>query len=139
VNRSVWCCIVACLIPGCASEPSAVEKCDDLVDVVCDRAVVCVPNAGSHSTCVSEVQQALPCGSAKRVSASYDRCISQLQGASCGVLFPPDPQTGGPKLKLPADCMAVILTRDQPSVPDTAGLAAARDAFGFEAGGGGWR
>ncbi len=113
MNVLRWC-VSACVLAGCTSEPSPVEKCDDLVDVVCDRGVVCLPGAGNHATCVSEVQQVLPCGSAKQVSASYDRCISQLQGSSCAVLFPPNPQTGNPELKLPADCMAVILTREVP-------------------------
>lgn len=114
MNGFMWC-MGALLVAGCTSEPSPVEKCDDLVNVICDRAVTCLPGAGSHATCVSQVQQVLPCGSAKQVSASYDRCISQLQGDSCPVLFPVDPQTGSPMLKLPADCMAVILTRETPS------------------------
>lgn len=104
--------VSACLVAGCTSEPSPVEKCDELVNVICDRAVVCLPGVGNHATCVSELQQALPCGAAKQVSASYDRCISQLQGDGCSVLFPPNPQTGNPELRLPADCKAVILMRE---------------------------
>lgn len=113
MNGFMWL-VGACLVAACTSDPSPVEKCDDLVDVICDRGVVCLPGAGSHASCVSEVQQVLPCGSARKVSASYDRCISQLQSASCPVLFPTNPQTGSPELKLPADCMAVILTREAP-------------------------
>ncbi|HEY5951201.1 MAG TPA: hypothetical protein VIV40_37170 [Kofleriaceae bacterium] len=102
-----------CLLVACGSEPSPVEKCDDLVDLVCDRAVQCIPReAGSHVTCVQQLQQVLPCGSVKAVSASYDRCMDQLAADSCPVLFPIDPQTGGPMLELPADCMSVVLTRE---------------------------
>lgn len=96
-------------LAGCGADESAVEKCDDLVNVVCDRGVQCL--GGTQSECVQQVRQVLPCGSAKTVSASYDRCIDQLNADSCSVLFPPDPQTGQPSLTLPADCMSVILTR----------------------------
>lgn len=99
--------IVAC---GGGGGSSAVEKCDDLVDVVCDRAVECVPSGGTHAACVQEVQQVISCGSAKRVSATYDRCMSQLESNSCAVLFPTNPQSGSRELALPADCMSVILT-----------------------------
>lgn len=100
------------LLVACGSEPSPVEKCDDLVDLVCDRAVQCIPSeVGTHVTCVQQLQQVLPCGSVKAVSASYDRCMDQLAADSCAVLFPIDPQTGGPMLKLPADCQSVVLSR----------------------------
>lgn len=105
------------------TEPSPVEKCDDLIDLLCDRAVQCIPTGGSHRTCVQEVQQELACGSVKAVSASYDRCMNQLSATSCPVLFPNDAQ-GQPTLELPADCMSVVLTRtvdDELALPDLAG------------------
>jgi hypothetical protein len=37
--------------------------------------------------------------------------MDQLEADSCPVLFPFDAQTGGPMLKLPADCMSVVLAR----------------------------
>jgi hypothetical protein len=103
---------VACLVAGCGGgdSESPVEKCDDLVDVICDRLIECVSDVGTHSECVDAVQSELPCGRATDVSASYGRCVDQLEGNSCGALFPPDPQTGEPTLQLPADCMSVILT-----------------------------
>jgi hypothetical protein len=63
-----------------------------------------VPSAGTHAQCVEEVQASLPCGSAKKVSASYSRCVSQMKSTSCAVLFP------NGQLDLPADCNMVILT-----------------------------
>lgn len=65
----------------------------------------------AHAECVQALQAELPCGSAKAVSASYDRCIDQLQAASCGSLFPINPQSGKPEVRLPADCMSVVLSR----------------------------
>lgn len=115
------CCFVVLFIVGCGGGSSPVEKCDDLVDIVCERAVECLPGAGTHGACVQEVQQVIPCGSAKQVSASYDRCMNQLEAASCSVLFPTNPQSGQRELVLPADCMSVILARE--------GIAPPRDPF----------
>ena len=101
------------LATGCGGgELSPVEKCDEFVDVVCDRALDCLSSPGSHSECVQQVQQLVPCGSAKEVSASYDRCMDQVESNSCAVLFPTDPDTGEPALSLPADCNAIILVRE---------------------------
>ncbi len=111
--------IVIALLGCGGGGSSAVDKCDDLVDVLCDRAVECV-GGGTHATCVQELQQVLPCGSAKQVSASYDRCMTQLDTTSCGVLFPVNPQSGQRELVLPADCMSVILTRDGEAAGDPA-------------------
>jgi hypothetical protein len=102
------------VVAGCATE-SAVDKCDDLTERLCDRAVACMPSAGNHSTCVQEVQGVLPCGAATDVSASYDRCMSQLETTSCSILFPTNPQTGEAELGPPADCKAVILTSREQS------------------------
>lgn len=101
------------VLVGCGAEKSPVEKCDDLVDVICDRGVQCL--GGSVNECVQAVRSELPCGSAKSVSASYDRCVDQLETNSCSVLFPTNPMTGQPEIRLPADCMQVILTREVPS------------------------
>jgi hypothetical protein len=106
-------CWVVILLAGCGTERSAVEKCDDMVDVVCDRIVQCL--GFSRTECVQAVKSELPCGSAKQVSASYDRCIDQLEGNSCAVLFPVNPTNGQAQLRLPADCMQVILTLDAPA------------------------
>jgi hypothetical protein len=100
------------LLVGCGGGKSPVEKCDDLVDVVCDRTVECVSGV-TKADCVQAVQQQLPCGAAKSVSESYNRCIDQLDNDSCAILFPPD-QNGQPTLALPADCNSVILGRELP-------------------------
>ena len=108
-------CLFGLLLVACGGDKSPVEKCDDLINVVCDRGVQCVGSTvGTHAQCVQQIQQSLSCGAAKSVSATYDRCIDQLNADSCQVLFPPDPDTGEPTLMLPADCMSVILTREAP-------------------------
>lgn len=108
---------------GCAMEKSPVEKCDDLVDVLCNRGVQCL--GGSHAECVQAVQSELPCGSARAVSDSYDRCIDQLQAASCSSLFPPN-QQGDPEVRLPADCMSVVLSRTEAAPTPTFSMPLSR-------------
>jgi hypothetical protein len=99
--------IAALALAACGTDKTPAEKCDDLVDTLCDRGVQCL--GGSTSACVQSVQAQLPCGKATSVGPSYDRCVDELQSDSCGVLFPTDPSTGQPTIRLPADCMGVIL------------------------------
>jgi hypothetical protein len=119
-------CLAVVLLLGCGAEKSPVEKCDDLIDVLCDRGIQCL--GGSHAECVQAFQSELPCGSAKAVSASYDRCIDQLQAAACSSLFPPSPQPGQPELRLPADCMSVILSRTGATPQPTSTLSMPRSS-----------
>jgi hypothetical protein len=98
---------------------SPVAKCDNLVDTVCDRTVECEPQVGTHASCVQQVQQLISCGSAKGVSATYGRCIDQLQSDACAVLFP------NHKLELPADCNDVILARTVPAASEWSPLVGA--------------
>jgi len=105
----IW--VSVCLVAGCGNDPSPVEKCDALVDELCDRGMQCVPNSGTHAQCVQTIETQLSCGAVKAVSSTYDRCMDQLQTFSCQVLFPFDPQTNMQTLVLPADCMSVVLSR----------------------------
>jgi len=97
---------VMIVLASCGGE-SAVEKCDDLVDDLCNRGVECLPDQGTHSECVQSAERSLPCGKAQSVLGSYDRCIEEINTDSCSVLFPKD-ASGNPSLALPADCKAVI-------------------------------
>jgi hypothetical protein len=92
---------------ACGGGESAVEKCDDLVDTLCEKGVECV--GGSKAECVQAAASQLACGRAVKVTASYDRCLDEIDEFSCSTLFPTDPETGQPTLSLPADCMGVIL------------------------------
>ena len=108
MKRTVVLCVLVCIGCGGSSAKTPVQKCDDLITFVCDRGVECIPAAGTHAECVQALQQVLPCGMAKMVTTSYDRCVSQIKADSCTVLFPADPQTGDRTLSLPADCVGVI-------------------------------
>ena len=108
MKRMMVVCVLGCI--GCGGgEETPAQKCEVLVNDVCDRGVECIPQAGTHAACVQALDQVLTCGTAKQVSMTYDRCIQQLKADSCQTLFPTDPQTGQVTLVLPTDCMGVIL------------------------------
>lgn len=95
---------------GCG-EPSPAEKCEDLVDLVCERVVDCIAGAsGMHDDCVQEIQRELPCGTTKRVGDGYDDCMDRLNQQSCSTLFPTDPD-GERMLELPNACLGVLSTQ----------------------------
>jgi hypothetical protein len=97
---------------GAARERTPSEKCDDLVDSVCDRAVVCIAGAsGMHSACVEGIKSLISCAAVKSVGAGYDRCMDRIDSDSCTTLFPVDPDTGDEELVLPADCSMVLVGR----------------------------
>lgn len=101
---------------GCGSnarEKSPVEKCDDLVDSVCDRLFACIAGvSGTHSDCVAAIASVgLSCAVVKSVGTGYDRCMDKLDSGSCTTLFPVNPDTGRQSLVLPQDCSMVLIGR----------------------------
>jgi hypothetical protein len=106
-----WIAGIALALGACGGDSKTpAEKCDDLVNDVCVRAMTCVGT--STTTCVQEVKQSLSCGSVKSVTSTYGRCIDQINTDACAVLFPPDPNNNNqPTLTLPADCKGVLLTQ----------------------------
>jgi len=107
VQRIMMLCVLGWIGCGGGAE-TPVQKCDDLVNDVCDRGVQCFPSAGTHADCVQAVQQVVACGMAKKIGPTFDRCIQQIKEDSCQILFPTDPNTGQMALSLPADCNGVI-------------------------------
>src|SRR5262245_7106500 len=77
-------------------------KCEDLIDVTCERSVECV-GGFTQQECVDEILMQIPCDDADRVGATYDTCMDQLMGDACADLFP------GGQLVLPPDCSGVII------------------------------
>ncbi len=112
-------CVLA--VVGCAGEPSPEEKCEALLDSVCDQVSACLPQLGSHATCVRELGGALPCRSVKEVTSSYDTCIDRIQDGSCSTLFPIDRNSGEVEVALPAACSGVLISA---TAPDPAGSTA---------------
>lgn len=116
---------LALLAVGCGDK-SPREKCDDLVSMVCDRAVECLPGAaGMHDGCVQYFQDNKFCDSVKSVGGTYDACLDQLDSQSCQQLFPTS-STGTPTATLPSACMGVLSTQssrgDAPTLPASTSL-----------------
>lgn len=100
--------VVALGCVGCGDK-SPSEKCEDLVDVTCDRIVECITGAaGMHGACVNDFKQVLSCSDIKSVKPSYDRCVDSLNEQSCKTLFPADPMTGEQTVELPDECNGVL-------------------------------
>lgn len=97
-----------------ASGPSAQDKCDMLLDVVCDRLITCAEQlsgqtapSGIRQACIDKQRTAYDCSRAKAVTASYDRCISEVSSFTCGIFLTTD-TSGNVQVNVPASCNAVI-------------------------------
>ena len=94
------------MVLSCGGESNdAPEKCDALVDRLCERALVCANDGTTQAECVASAKTGLPCAQADAVSDGYDACLSELQSSPCTVLL------ANNKLNLPATCRASILFR----------------------------
>jgi hypothetical protein len=96
--------VVMVMVMGCGSSSSgpnaaAESKCHDWVAAFCARVVACDPST-TPAACVSSVAANLDCGKATGVSASYDRCISELGAFDCATFDGGNMQ--------PASCKDVI-------------------------------
>ena len=123
--------VVVLAVLGCVGcgDKSPKEKCEDLIDAVCDRGVECIDGAaGMHDECVHAVDGALTCENIKSVTSSYDHCIDLLHEQSCQTLFPRDPDTGDQSLELPAECSGVLSTQSTSRALDRVSHATALPA-----------
>ncbi len=83
------------------------QQCDLLESTVCDRFVECSKStdpAGDKAGCLQVIGDAIPCELAVGVSATYDQCMQNLKGWTCDMIYP------GQQLKLPKECVQVIMT-----------------------------
>jgi len=102
---------------GCGDK-SPPEKCEDLVNSVCDRAVECIAGAaGMHDDCVRAIEGDLSCSATKSVGASYDECMDLLNQQSCHTLFSTDARSGEITIELPSACFGVLSTEAGRSKP----------------------
>jgi hypothetical protein len=99
-----------CLVLGCGGGDSPVDKCDDLLDVTCNRAVECLGEAavGNQSQCLETLRANFACSQVASVNSNYPRCMEEMSSFSCNTLFQVDPADGQRKLVNPADCNAVF-------------------------------
>lgn len=104
-------------IAGCGSDSdsgdSPVAKCERLQTSICTRIADCAVAAGTitqsqrnaqYNECISGIAPSLTCGKAKAVSASFDECLSTVNGASCEVVNASVDQD-----TLPEACIGAVL------------------------------
>jgi hypothetical protein len=104
MKRSASCLFVFLIACGGGGD-SAEDKCLDLLDTVCDRAVECGLSS-SHDSCIEQAQREADCSEAEKVGESYSACVGAIEDASCATLFP---TTNGMRhLSLPATCAGAL-------------------------------
>lgn len=102
--------LVFVLLAGCEmveedGTTEAIAACDRATGSICGKVASCsaVVSAGD---CTAALRRELNCQRAVGVSSSYQRCLSEVQGATCQGLTD---SSGG--LALPASCNGIILVR----------------------------
>lgn len=80
------------------NEEEAIQMCEDLIEVYCEKEDECSVFS-SKEGCESQIRTDLDCGAAVDVDESYDRCIQDIDRATCSTFG------------LPASCEGVIKTR----------------------------
>jgi hypothetical protein len=121
----MWLVMVVCAACG---EPSPKEKCEDLGDRFCDRAVECIPGAqGMHEQCFDAYKRGDACEAVKTVTSSYEACMDDLDRFSCQALFGPMPSFSS-TVSLPGTCQGVLRGGVRPA-PGVDALRAAMRAM----------
>jgi hypothetical protein len=65
----------------------AVAKCEALFDAACDHLMAC-GQVADRATCVATTSAGLSCAQAVSASLDYERCIDEIESASCSVALP---------------------------------------------------
>jgi hypothetical protein len=94
---------------GCGGgDPSPREQCEDLLDVICGRAVKCIlGTAGREGECVDALQRVAGCERVRQESRSYDRCVDRVEAQLCADLFQ-NSTAAKITVFLPAECSDVV-------------------------------
>jgi hypothetical protein len=112
------------VVLGCGGggDESPREQCEDLLDVICDRATSCILGAaGRQDECFDALQRVSGCDRVQRASARYDACVSRVEGQLCADLFQNSTATKI-TVYLPVECNDVV-DLPQASGADRAGAA----------------
>jgi hypothetical protein len=113
----LWFAAIA-LLAGCkVVEDSPPEKCDRMLEQVCDRLEGCVTDMTNESlpsdwqqTCLDGLSTEIDCSSAAEVDDdAYDSCTDSLNSLGCNVLFDfAAVATGSQGVNLPLACIGAF-------------------------------
>jgi hypothetical protein len=93
---------------ACAGDKSPQEECQDLVSVVCSRAVGCIAGAsGRKAECIEALEPMARCEQVEQHSSMYDTCVDRVESQSCSALFP-NSTSSSIMVVLPAECTDVV-------------------------------
>ena len=87
---------------GGSSGSNAVQNCEDLSRLQCERIVEC-GGMPSVPACLAKIQKSAYCDHAVGVTSSYDACLQYLRAMSCTDLL------ASGAWNLPNACLGVIL------------------------------
>jgi hypothetical protein len=93
---------------GCGGDASPQEQCEELLHVVCGRAVKCILGAGGREDpCFDALQRVAGCERVRAASPSYDRCVDRVEAQLCPDLFKNSTATNI-TVYLPVECNDVV-------------------------------
>lgn len=114
-TRVAWL-VAAGVLFGCGDDGLSVkEKCEKIIDTVCDRFMECAELAGgfaseaqrraSRSQCEANFATATSCERVKTIGSNYDECLDVLAVEQCSKLIAEDESS---MYEIPATCMNVV-------------------------------
>ena len=93
---------------SCAADMSPQQECQELIGVICGRAVTCIANASDRrDECFDALERAAGCERVIQHSEMYDACVDRVESQSCSTLFSNSTSTSIMVL-LPAECNEVV-------------------------------
>jgi hypothetical protein len=93
---------------SCAAEMSPQQECQELVGMICGRAVTCIANAADRrDACFDALERMAGCERVEQHSAMYETCLDRVESATCSELFS-DSTNSNIKVLLPAGCEDVV-------------------------------
>ncbi len=93
---------------ACGGDKSPQEQCEDLLSVICSRAVKCILGAaGREDECFDALQRIAGCQRVRQESPSYNTCVDRVEAQPCPDLFQNSTATNI-TVYLPAECSDVV-------------------------------
>jgi hypothetical protein len=99
---------------SCAGDKSPREQCQDLVSVICGRAVGCIAGAaGRKAECIDALEPIAGCERVDQPSAMYESCVDRVESETCSALFS-NSTSMSIMVVLPAECNDVVDLQTSP-------------------------
>jgi len=108
VNRTSIIVVLLVAMLGCAADKSPKDECQELLGVICGRAVTCIPGATDRrDECFDALKRVAGCERVEQHSAMYDACVDRVESQTCSALFASSTSTNI-MVFLPPECSDVV-------------------------------